>query len=56
MKNLKKRKRIEGEILMIIRIPKENKEEIIRSLQHYFYNERSEEIGNILQKTYLILY
>ena len=38
---------------MIIRIPKENKEEIIRSLQHYFYNERSEEIGNIAAENLL---
>jgi uncharacterized protein (DUF2164 family) len=38
---------------MIIRIPNENKEEIIRSLQNYFYNERSEEIGNIAAENLL---
>ena len=38
---------------MIIRIPKENKEEIISSLQSYFYNERSEEIGNLAAENLL---
>ena len=38
---------------MIIRIPKENKEEIIRSLQNYFYNERSEEIGHLAAENLL---
>ncbi|GAE37602.1 DUF2164 domain-containing protein [Halalkalibacter akibai] len=32
---------------MYIRLPKENKDQIISKLQDYFYNKRAEEIGNL---------
>ena len=38
---------------MIIRIPKENKEEIISSLQNFFYYERLEEIGHLAAENFL---
>ncbi|GFZ87657.1 hypothetical protein GCM10010978_29320 [Compostibacillus humi] len=37
----------------MIRIPKENREEIVQSLQDYFYNELSEEIGNLAAENLL---
>lgn len=37
----------ERESQMIIRIEKENKEEMIAKLKDYFYRERSEEIGDL---------
>lgn len=38
---------------MLIRIPRENKEDLIRSLQHYFHTERSEEIGQLAAENLL---
>ncbi|WP_088103074.1 DUF2164 domain-containing protein [Halalkalibacter urbisdiaboli] len=38
---------------MYIRLPKENKDKIISKLQDYFYNERSEEIGNLAAENLL---
>ena len=39
----------------MIRIPKENREEFVQSLQDYFYNELSEEIGNLAAENLLDL-
>lgn len=38
---------------MVIRIAKETKEEMISSLKDYFYNERSEEIGDLAAENML---
>ncbi|MCM3741535.1 DUF2164 domain-containing protein [Oceanobacillus luteolus] len=38
---------------MVIRIAKETKEEMISSLKDYFYNERSEEIGELAAENML---
>lgn len=38
---------------MVIRIPKEDKEEIIRSLQGYFHKEQGEEIGHLAAENFL---
>jgi uncharacterized protein (DUF2164 family) len=38
---------------MYIRFPKENKDHIIGELKDYFYNERSEEIGNLAAENLL---
>ncbi|WP_085993383.1 DUF2164 domain-containing protein [Oceanobacillus senegalensis] len=38
---------------MVMKLPKENKEEIISSLLDYFYTERSEEIGHLAAENLL---
>nr|WP_312894716.1 DUF2164 domain-containing protein [Paenibacillus eucommiae] len=34
-------------VLIVIKIPKEDKENLVKRLQNYFYEERSEEIGDL---------
>ncbi|WP_025025527.1 DUF2164 domain-containing protein [Caldalkalibacillus mannanilyticus] len=38
---------------MHIRIPKENKDQLIEEIKEYFYNERSEEIGDLAAENLL---
>ncbi|MFB5660960.1 DUF2164 domain-containing protein [Alteribacillus sp. HJP-4] len=38
---------------MNIRLPKENKDQIISLVKEYFYNERSEEIGDLAAENML---
>ncbi|MBP1993029.1 DUF2164 domain-containing protein [Paenibacillus eucommiae] len=33
--------------MIVIKIPKEDKENLVKRLQNYFYEERSEEIGDL---------
>jgi uncharacterized protein (DUF2164 family) len=42
-----------GEKSMYIRLPRENKEQIISNLKDYFYNDRSEEIGDLAAENLL---
>jgi uncharacterized protein (DUF2164 family) len=38
---------------MYIKLPKENKDQIIDKIKDYFYNERSEEIGDLAAENLL---